>query len=242
MPLLDHFHPPLFPERHWEGFHSFWASAIAQQLLQEVLPAGFFAEPHTKLGTTVEIDVGTFRRARLGKAIGGVATKVYAPPQPELTVALDLSDPDLFEIQIRRAKGGSRLVAAIELVSPANKDRKQHIQQFVLKCASYLREGVSVVIVDIVTSRTRNLYADLLEFLEVTEKRTPKRDQPLYAVALRTVSRANKIRLQAWPRTLALGEPLPTLPLWLAKDFAIPLDLERSYSFSYETLRLLEPV
>ena len=106
MPLLDHFHAPLAPGRHWEGFHSFWASAITQQLNGEALPEAFFAEPHTKLGSAVEIDVGTFRRERGGKAHGGVATEIYAPPEPALTFAVDLSDPDSFEIQVRREEEG----------------------------------------------------------------------------------------------------------------------------------------
>ena len=29
MPLLDHFHAPLSPQRHWESFHVNWAGAIA---------------------------------------------------------------------------------------------------------------------------------------------------------------------------------------------------------------------
>jgi hypothetical protein len=241
MPLLDHFHPPLHPGRHWEGFHSFWASAITQQLNRELLPPRFFAEPQTKLGASVEIDVGTFRRERAVKAAGGVATQVYAPPEPELSVAVDLSDPDLFEVQVRRAQEGARLVAAIELVSPVNKDRKRHRQEFLLKCGAYLREGVSVVLVDIVTSRSRNLYAELLELLEVAEQPAPARTWPLYAAALRAVFRAKKVRLQTWPARLALGTPLPTLPLWLARDFAVPLDLEQSYRFSCDTLRLVGP-
>jgi hypothetical protein len=35
---------------------------------------------------------------------------------------------------------------------------------------------------------------------------------------------------------LALGRPLPTLPLCLADDFAVPLDLDESYE---ETCRIL---
>jgi hypothetical protein len=34
---------------------------------------------------------------------------------------------------------------------------------------------------------------------------------------------------------LALGQPLPTLPLWLANDFAVPLELEATYE---ETCRI----
>ena len=35
--------------------------------------------------------------------------------------------------------------------------------------------------------------------------------------------------LQTWSHALALGQPLPTLPLWLTGKLAVPLDLEQSY-------------
>jgi hypothetical protein len=43
MPLLDHFHPPLYARRSWESFHSRWANSIADQL-NEQLPSRYFAE------------------------------------------------------------------------------------------------------------------------------------------------------------------------------------------------------
>ena len=49
MPLLDHFHPPLSRERHWESFHGTWAGAIADAL-NRVLPRGYFAEELTHAG------------------------------------------------------------------------------------------------------------------------------------------------------------------------------------------------
>ena len=60
MPLLDHFHPPLSGRRQWESFHSAWAEALALQLNRDLLPPRFFAEVHVKVGSRVEIDVGTF--------------------------------------------------------------------------------------------------------------------------------------------------------------------------------------
>src|SRR5262245_29017408 len=59
MPLLDHFHPPLSEERHWDGFHSKWANTLVDAL-NEDLPAGYFAEPHVHTGARVEIDAATF--------------------------------------------------------------------------------------------------------------------------------------------------------------------------------------
>jgi hypothetical protein len=42
--------------------------------------------------------------------------------------------------------------------------------------------------------------------------------------------------LESWLYTLAIGEPLPTLPLWLSDDLAVPLELEASCE---ETCRIL---
>ena len=42
--------------------------------------------------------------------------------------------------------------------------------------------------------------------------------------------------LRAWTHTLVVGQPLPLLPLWLADDLAVPLELEATYE---ETCRIL---
>jgi peptide/nickel transport system ATP-binding protein len=42
--------------------------------------------------------------------------------------------------------------------------------------------------------------------------------------------------LETWVHPLALGQSLPTLPLWLAENLAVPLELEQSYE---ETCRIL---
>src|SRR3989442_15806760 len=87
MPLLDHFHAPLAPRRHWETFHVNWAGAMADALNERLLPDGYFAEEHAQLGARVEIDVATFEE--VGPATGGspgrattLATRVWMPPAP----------------------------------------------------------------------------------------------------------------------------------------------------------------
>jgi hypothetical protein len=42
--------------------------------------------------------------------------------------------------------------------------------------------------------------------------------------------------LETWAQSLTLGRPLPTVPLWLADDLAIPLELEESYEQSCNIL------
>jgi hypothetical protein len=37
---------------------------------------------------------------------------------------------------------------------------------------------------------------------------------------------------------MQIGQPLPTLPLWLADNFSVPLDLEASYEETCQALRI----
>src|SRR6266496_745475 len=120
MPLLDHFHPPLRAQRPWEGFHSYWAGAITHQLNKGLLPARFYAVPHTKMGSQVEVDAATFENEETAGVLesgnGGVATAVYAPPQPPLVQSIDFDNVDVFEVMVFQDDSSGRLVAAIELV------------------------------------------------------------------------------------------------------------------------------
>ncbi len=238
MPLRDHFHLPLRGRCTWESFHSGWASEIVRQL-NRTLPAGYVARPNVKLGVDVGADVGTLSEAEhpAEEEAGGVATAVWAPPKPTLSVAVDFSHLDVFEVQVHR-EGGLEMVAAIELVSPRNKDRRSARHSFVAKCIAYLQAGVSVVLVDVVTGRKENLYAALLEELHLYQGHNGQ-DEELYAVACRVTPPDEPTRLEAWAEPLALGSPLPTLPLWLEVDLAVPLHLERSYEATFVELRVI---
>ena len=44
--------------------------------------------------------------------------------------------------------------------------------------------------------------------------------------------------VEVWAHALALGRPLPTLPLWLADNLAVPLELEASYEETCRVLRI----
>lgn len=167
MPLRDHFHPPLDNIASWEEFHGAWPTVIVMALNRK-LPPRYVAGPRVHLGASMEIDVSTddadeptsFGRTPGG---GGVATATWAPPRPTFDVSTDPPDQDAYEVRVYDTKRHRRLVAAVEIVSPANKDRSENRRAFVSKCAALLQEQVSVAIVDLVTTRQFNLYGDLLE-------------------------------------------------------------------------------
>lgn len=234
MPLRDHFRPPVDHNSSWEELHGGWPMVIVQHLRRK-LPAGYVAGPHVHSGLHVEIDVAAFEKddapSLTGRADenGGVATAVWAPPQPSVAVETTLPNYDEYEVRIYDTRHGRHLVAAIEIVSPANKDRLEHRNVFIGKCAALLQKGVAVSIVDLVTVRHFNLYADLLSFLGHDDPTLTDSPSPIYAASCRCVQNENRAILQAWSHALTVGQPLPTLPLWLTADLVVPLDLEQSY-------------
>jgi hypothetical protein len=244
MPLRDHFRPPLDHRRSWEGLHGGWPMMLVAALSRK-LPPRFVAEPRVHLGTYFELDVASYDEdagagltSMPGSQDGGVATAVWAPPQPTLTVPTDLPDQDEYEVLVYDAKHQRRLVAAVELVSPANKDRPEHRRVFVAKCAALLRQHVSVAVVDVVTTRHFNLYGDLLELIGQSDPALAPEPPPLYAAACRWRRAGEVPCLETWAHPLAIGQPLPTLPLWLADNLAVPLELEASYQETCSILRI----
>ncbi len=239
MPLLDHFHPPLHGPRRWEGFHHAWATFIAAQLNQETLPPDYFAESEVSLGPELEIDVATLEQAPPGEADKGGGTAVWSPPRPKITAKVDFARLESCEVRVYQDLGGAELRGAIELVSPANKDRAGSRRTFAAKCAGYLKHGVGLIIVDVVTARTANLHAELLAVLEVKSRRAAwVSPTGLYAVSYRPVPVRKAPRLEVWPEPLVLGEVLPVQPLWLALDLCVPVRLEDSYLAACRSLRI----
>lgn len=242
MPLLDHFHPPLHGPRRSEGFHHSWATFIAQQLNRGVLPPVYYAESEISLGPTIEIDVAAaeLTTADGGQTGNGDTTAVWSPPKPKVSVGVDFSRLDGYEVRVYQdLGGGAELRAAVELVSPSNKDRPGHRQTFAAKCAGYLQHGIGLVIVDVVTSRSANLHEVILDTLEA-KSRGGGWESPtgLYAVAYRPVTVRKKPRVEAWPFALTVGGLLPVVPLWLAVDLSVPVRLEESHVECCQSLRI----
>lgn len=143
MPLLDHFHPPLSDERHWESFHAAW-----------------------------------------------------------------------------------------------NKDRPEARRAFAIKCASYLHQGISLLVLDIVTGQRANLHREIMSLLSLTDPPHLPADATLYAVAYQPLRRQDRAEIDLWPTPLALGATLPLLPLAINAELSMPVDLEATYMDARRRRRL----
>lgn len=242
MPLRDHFRPPVSKRSTWEGFHGGWPMRIIEELIPR-LPPGFIAEPRVHLGTYFEIDVCAFEENQPEwnlrgerESAGGVATLEQADPAATLTLETEFPEEYAYEVLIFDMERDRRLVAAIEIVSPANKDRPASRQLFAAKCYNLLRQDVCVSIIDLVSIRQFNLYVELLRLLRCPAAALMEAPPAMYAVTCRKRSADARTHLDVWSYPVVVGQPLPTLPVWLSDTLHLKIDLEASYE---ETCRIL---
>ena len=240
MPLHDIFRSPVNDTHSWDEVHGQWPGEIVRDLFN-VLPAGFRAAPNVHLGTSFEVDVCTYdleSRDQNFATDTGRGTAALTSPAPTLTVETSLTEPDEYEVRVYSEERGRILVAAIEIVSPSNKNRPENRRVFVGKVASLLQQEVCVSIVDLVTIPHFNLYSELLTSIGRNDPPLTATPTETYAVTLRTRkwSKKNIGLLDAWYYPMPIGGQLPTIPLWLSPSQYVLLPLESSYQ---ETCRIL---
>ncbi|MBI1927235.1 DUF4058 family protein [Candidatus Poribacteria bacterium] len=231
MPLIDHFSEKMRRISHFHSFHNAWATEIAYDL-NRLLPEGFLAEPNVQLGRLGEIDV---RADELLAENGEPYLITYQPPHATERIPVVFpNEPEIFVVNVDQAR---TTVGVIEIVSPANKDRPQSREIFVSKCLSILSQGIALVIVDIVTSRSFNFHNAIVRKLQ-SKKKCGSPETPLYCSAYRYVSDQKASAIELWWYGLAVGDVLPEVPLYISSEIAVPVRLEQTYVSACNGLRI----
>jgi hypothetical protein len=128
------------------------------------------------------------------------------------------------------------LVAAIEVVSPRNKDRREAKEGYASRSLGYLRQGVHLLLLDLLPRPVGFSFLDVLgTALGLAIPGTPAP----FAVSFRVGDpipneNAESPVIGVWRRALQAGQPLPTLPLALTSRQHIVIDLEESYHAACE--------
>jgi Protein of unknown function (DUF4058) len=240
MPLRDHFRPPVSARHPWDTFHFMYPAEIVRHLFGK-LPPGYAAGPGAHHGG-FEVDIAATQEDASFPAVdagGGTATVTKPVLTPATTLTAELSDQDEYEVQIYDDRYDRRLVAAVEIVSPGNKDRPEARTAFAAKCAALLRRGVCVSVVDLVTTMHFNLYADTLAAVASADPSLGATTPHTYTVTVRPrIPKRGKAAVNVWFTPLAVGQPLPSIPLWLAENTVVMLDLDPPYEEACRVLHI----
>ncbi len=122
------------------------------------------------------------------------------------------------------------LIAVIEIVSPGNKDNTNGLKAFVRKAGKLLRRGVHLLVVDLFPPSVRDPHgihkAIWDQFKEEPFELPP--DKPLTLAAYAAGS--EKV---AYVENVAVGDPLPDMPIFLTPDHYVPCPLEASYQVTW---------
>src|SRR5439155_7557228 len=117
-------------------------------------------------------------------------------------------------VHIRDAQRGARLVATVEIVSPANKDRPDRRRSFAVKTLAYLQHGIGLVLIDAVRVPRFNLHNEMIRLMGLGDPFLLEGDPPIYAAGFQSVVMDDQGQIFAWPILLAVGEPLPSVPIY----------------------------
>jgi hypothetical protein len=218
----------------WEGMHLLWMSELLRHVKAK-LPQGLRAYlgtgPAVAVGAPqLRPDVGVRehnqaqeQNSAASKAATGAAGSVTVEPDVEVAVAAIDPAPALF------VERDGRLVSAIELVSPRNKDRPVARATYLNRYAGYLIEGIHLLLVDVHRRPAGFSFADGIATELQMDSGHPL--PPPLAVSYRVGEPAatGGRMLAIWRRPLGVGLPLPSLPLALAVDASIDIDLDSTY-------------
>jgi hypothetical protein len=218
----------------WHSFHVSWIAELKRVLNTGLLPDGFYAENEMPESGYVP-DVPAYLRASHDIMVDldsddlpGAVAAVAAPPRTQVSVAADETAflaTRRHPIAIRR-ESGDQLIALIELVSPGNKDRREAVAKFTRKVSDAVGSGVHVGVVDVFPPRRADgsgglvgASADACDF--------PMMELPVGKPLCIGSIVANPRHLYADP--FAVGDPLPSMPLFLSAGWYVTLDLENTY-------------
>ncbi len=217
----------------FHAFHQSWSVRIQDALNAGVLPKGYYALVEQRTGApepdVIAVETGRRRKA---KPEPGGTTAVAEPPRTRMVKTIDTEaiaySKKANRITVRHQLG--TVVAVIEIVSPGNKSSQVAVKEFVDKAVAFLNAGIHVLIIDLFPPTRRdpqgipNAISDVFgaEPFELPE------DQPLTLVGYDAGP-----PLTAYIETASVGEPLPSMPLFIEPGSHVLVPLEDTYAATW---------
>ena len=218
-------------ERGWDSVHPFWLAYLVEWIKPR-LPEGYRAFLGGVPALTVATGNGkpnvSVRQMEPRPVVEAVASETAVlEPDLEASVIVRLDPHQAVHIDFH-----GQLIAAIEVVSPRNKDCAAAKETYTNRYLGYLQLGVHLLLVDVLPRPRGFSFSDAVTSgLGLDLPPLP----PPFAAAYRVgevvpVGDDMGSLVGLWRRPLQVGQPLPTLPLPLSVHRAVPIDLEETYT------------
>lgn len=223
----------------FHAFHNAWITHLQEALNGGLLPPSYYA-----LGEHASGDIGpdllTLREAAASDGDGGPAEPergliAVASAPPQVQVAQEASSDMAYYLARRRTlvirhASGDRIVALIEIVSPANKHRRLTVDRFVDKVIAAVENGIHVLLVDPFPPGRHDangMHAAVWHDLAAEEYELPP------GKPLTLASYCAKQPVAAYMQPLGVQDALTSMPLFLRQTHYVPVPLEATYMQSW---------
>lgn len=219
----------------YHAFHNAWITHLQEALNEGLLPQDYYALGEQRAGDTGPDVLALHETNGRGETPGsagaasGMVAVAEAPPRVQLVQEASLEAAYYLAKRrtlVIRHVTGDRIVALIEIVSPANKHNRAAVADFVDKVLAALRTGIHVMVIDPFPPGGHDpqgmhgaIWADLGE-----PAYEPPADCPLTLV-----SYCAKSPITAHIEPTRVGLALIDMPLFLTKEHYVPTPLEKTY-------------
>lgn len=217
----------------FHDFHNGWIIHLKEILNAGLLPGDYYAQSEQRTAEVIA-DVLTLRQP----------VAKFAPPDTDAGVAVAEAPPAVSRTMpaaesqtvamkqrrvVVRHVTRHEVVAMIEIISPGNKDRASAVETFVQKSVDVIQAGIHLQVVDLFPpgGHDPNGLHDLI-WSHFGEAYSAPADKPLIAAAYQAGAFPT-----AYLEPLAIGDPLPIMPLFLSPERYINVPLDPAYDAAW---------
>ena len=222
-------------------FHHEWISTIRRALNDGLLPPDYYALAEQQ-AAGFGPDVLALQSAQprdtdepdSREPLGGSNGLLLAPPKVQFTAEYNQQFYRRKKSTIAvRHVSGDHLVAVLEIISPGNKSGKHAFKALIDKACELLEHKINLLFVDLFppTKRDPNgIHASIWDAI-TEEAFTVPPDKPLTLAAY-----MSDLTVKAYVNTVAVGDPLPDMPLYLEPHGYVLVPLESTYQAAWQAV------
>ena len=221
----------------FHAFHLAWIGGIQNALNDHGLPDGYYALAEQHAGRAIpdilalHVQPDSAEPTPRVSGTGGLAV-AEAPPKVRRRQSIEHSLLARRRTLAIRHVSGHQLVALLEIIFPANKDRRTHVEAFAAKAVEALAADVHLLLVDLFPPGPHDpggMHGVIRQMLDdAAESYELPTGEPMTLA-----SYAAGPDIEVYLEHLAPGATLVDMPLFLSSERYVPAPLDSTYEAAW---------